>query len=63
MIVAIEMTLIWNDIDDVHSISSTGQLIPFVTGVAGILKVSYVWIGQRVEKSKVECLRYSRTVR
>jgi hypothetical protein len=52
MIVAIEMTLIWNDIDDVHSISSTGQLIPFVTGVAGILKVSYVWIGQRVESRR-----------
>jgi threonine/homoserine efflux transporter RhtA len=52
-IISIELTLIWNNIDDVHSISSTGQLIPFVTGVAGILKVFYVWMGQRIGESKV----------
>jgi hypothetical protein len=52
-IVSIELTLVWNKIDDVHSIASTGQLIPFVTGITGILRVIWVYIGQRIEKSKV----------
>lgn len=52
-IVSIELTLVWNKIDDVHSIASTGQLIPFVTGITGILRVIWVYVGQRFEKSKV----------
>lgn len=40
-ILAVELTLKWNDITDVNTIKSTGQLIPFVIGVAGLAKVLY----------------------
>ncbi|PMD59544.1 uncharacterized protein K444DRAFT_663646 [Hyaloscypha bicolor E] len=40
-ILAIELTLKWNNVSDVYTIKSTGQLIPFIIGIAGILKVWY----------------------
>ncbi|KAE9366854.1 hypothetical protein N431DRAFT_445548 [Stipitochalara longipes BDJ] len=41
-IIAIETTIKWNGIQDVYSIQSTGQLIPFIIGVTGFLKLSHV---------------------
>ncbi|KAF2803285.1 uncharacterized protein BDZ99DRAFT_468260 [Mytilinidion resinicola] len=38
-ILAIELTLKWNKVSGVYTVNSTGQLIPFVIGVAGFLKV------------------------
>lgn len=37
-VIAIELMIIWNGIDDVYDIRSTGQLIPFVIGVVGLFK-------------------------
>ena len=37
-IVAIETTLIWNGVTQVYSISSTGQLIPLVSAIAGTVQ-------------------------
>ena len=39
LIVQIEMTLVWNKVDGLQSLSSLGQLIPFTLGVGGLIKV------------------------
>ena len=36
-IVAIELTLHWNSVSHVYNIESTGQIIPLVTGIIGLL--------------------------
>jgi hypothetical protein len=38
-ILAIELMIKWNNITQVHTIQSVGQLIPFVIGVVGFLKL------------------------
>ena len=40
-VLATELTLKWNQISDVYTVGSAGQLIPFIVGVAGLLKVLY----------------------
>lgn len=50
LIVQIEMTLVWNKVDGLQSLSSLGQLIPFTVGVGGLIKVLWgkaclVWRG------------------
>jgi hypothetical protein len=40
-VIGIEMTLQWNHVTGVYSINSVGQLIPFVIGLAGFVKVIY----------------------
>lgn len=40
-VVAIELTLIWNHAQGVYNISSTGQLIPFIVGLADLLKTLF----------------------
>jgi len=55
-ILAIELTIKWNNITEVHTIKSVGQLIPFVIGIVGFLKLlrdisvqkSQLWIYQVV---------------
>ncbi|KAI2615695.1 hypothetical protein GGR54DRAFT_265220 [Hypoxylon sp. NC1633] len=37
--IAIETTIVWNSITNVYDLRSTGQLIAFVIGLAGLLKV------------------------
>ena len=39
LIVQIELTLVWNKVDGLQSLSSLGQLIPFTLGVGGLIKV------------------------
>ena len=39
LILQIEMTLVWNKVDGLQSLSSLGQLIPFTLGVGGLVKV------------------------
>lgn len=38
-IAAIELTLAYNSVQGVYGIDSTGQLIPFIIGVLGLLRV------------------------
>jgi len=40
-VIGIEMTLHWNHVTGVYSINSVGQLIPFVIGLVGFIKVVY----------------------
>lgn len=40
-IVGIELTIRWNSIRDVYSINTTGQLIPFVIGLVGLVEIIY----------------------
>jgi hypothetical protein len=42
IIVGVELTIIWNDIQGVHDVSSAGQTIPLFLGFAGIVMVLYV---------------------
>lgn len=45
IVIAIEFTIFWNDLCDVYSIKSTGQMIPFLIGVATLFRVvwKYFW--------------------
>jgi hypothetical protein len=47
-ILSIELTLVWNNISGVYNVTSTGQLIPFVIGVVGLLRLVH---GLSVETS------------
>lgn len=38
-IISVELTLYWNQITDVYTLRSTGQLIPFIIGVFGFLSL------------------------
>lgn len=40
-ILGIELTLKWNSVTGVYGVRSIGQLIPFVTGLAGLVQVVY----------------------
>lgn len=39
LIAQIELTLVWNNVGGLQSLSSLGQLIPFILGVGGLIKV------------------------
>ena len=44
-VAAIEFSISWNDLGDVNSMKSAGQLIPFVVGIMILLRViwKYQW--------------------
>jgi hypothetical protein len=48
--VAVELTLAWNDVTGVYVLGSTGQLIPFVVGVLGLLRNIHLIIVRRSEQ-------------
>ena len=50
-IVQVEITIVWNHISGLNSLTSLGQLIPFILGVGGLLKV--VWSKWRLVRSGV----------
>ena len=39
LVIQVELTIVWNHVDGLRSLSSLGQLIPFVLGVGGLLKI------------------------
>ncbi|KAF2708699.1 hypothetical protein K504DRAFT_364987, partial [Pleomassaria siparia CBS 279.74] len=39
---ATELTIQWNEIEDIHSLSSADQTIPFIIGLGSIIRVLYV---------------------
>lgn len=41
LIVQVELTISWNNISGLQSLATLGQLIPFVLGVGGLIKVVY----------------------
>lgn len=42
--VATELTIAWNHIRNVNSLSSAGQTIPFLIGLAAVIRILYVWV-------------------
>lgn len=48
VVVATELTIHWNHISNVSSLSSAGQLIPFAIGLGTIVRVLYVWVNDYV---------------
>jgi hypothetical protein len=36
-LIAIELTLFWNGVTGIYDIDSTGQLIPFITGILSLV--------------------------
>lgn len=40
-IITVELTLLYNSISGIYTIRSTGQLIPFIIGVAGLGKTMH----------------------
>jgi len=48
-VLSVELTLAWNNITGVNTLNSTGQLIPFIIGVVGFVRLLY---GISVEHSK-----------
>ncbi|KAK5016675.1 hypothetical protein LTR16_001586 [Cryomyces antarcticus] len=43
IITATELTIYWNNITNVYSLSSAGQTIPFAIGIGALLRVVYVY--------------------
>ena len=41
--IATELTINWNHITDVDSISSAGQMIPLIIGAAAVVRIFYKW--------------------
>lgn len=48
---AVELTLAWNNVTNVYILGSTGQLIPFVVGVLGLLQNLYLVTKQLSERA------------
>ena len=42
-IIAVELLIVWNSINGVDTVLSTGQLIPFVIGIGGLIKICFRW--------------------
>ena len=43
-VLAVELSLRWNSVTGIYDIGSTGQLIPFIIGLLGLLRVIHVTI-------------------
>ncbi len=39
LVLQVELTIFWNNVSGLQSLSSLGQLIPFILGVGGLIKV------------------------
>ncbi|UPK89824.1 hypothetical protein LCI18_000759 [Fusarium solani-melongenae] len=60
-ILSIELTLYWNGVTDVYSVSTTGQLIPLVIGIFGLAQFPYAPVVDYIVKiaRDWECIRQS----
>ena len=47
-VLAIEFTLSWNSVRDVYTINTTGQLLPFIIGLVGLIKCVYKSVSNNV---------------
>jgi hypothetical protein len=47
---AVELTIAWNNVTGVYILGSTGQLIPFVVGVLGLLRNIHLIIVRKSEQ-------------
>ena len=44
VVLATELTIKWNGLRSVNSLSSAGQTIPFVIGIGSLVRVFYIYI-------------------
>ncbi|KAJ8127254.1 hypothetical protein O1611_g6383 [Lasiodiplodia mahajangana] len=52
-VVAVELTIFWNGLQDVHSVDSAGQLIPLVIGVVVFFRIPYKYFwAEDIEKAE-----------
>ena len=51
---AIELTLAWNSVSGIYVLGSTGQLIPFVVGVLGLLRNIHLIAIKLSEKAHIK---------
>ncbi|OCK74898.1 hypothetical protein K432DRAFT_429753 [Lepidopterella palustris CBS 459.81] len=49
-IIGVELTLYWNGVSGVYELNSTGQFIPFVTGVVGLVRMLHLLLLDRTKK-------------
>ncbi|MCJ1377477.1 hypothetical protein MMC17_000572 [Xylographa soralifera] len=58
LVLAIELSIYWNGISQTGDMGTVGQLVPFVLGVGGLVKVLWSWVcegrGEGVEKDGLE---------
>ena len=64
LVLAIELSIYWNNISQTQDIRSVGQLLPFVLGIGGLLNVIWSWIrdgkgddseGKEIDKEVERC--------
>ena len=49
-VLAVELTLRWNSVIGIYDIGSTGQLIPFIIGLLGLLRVIHITMRSTYEE-------------
>lgn len=57
LIVQVELTIAWNNMSGLHTLATLGQLIPFILGVGGLIKVlwgKWKMISKGVEETESE---------
>ncbi|KAF2681784.1 hypothetical protein K458DRAFT_79717 [Lentithecium fluviatile CBS 122367] len=62
-IAATECTIYWNHIYNVYSVSSTGQLIPLIIGIANFIQIVYTIILQKSQPITSDIVLVSHTLR
>ena len=48
IIIAVELPLRWNHVQDVYSLKSTGQFIPLITAISGCINLMYHYTGDKL---------------
>ncbi|KAF2650625.1 hypothetical protein K491DRAFT_666939 [Lophiostoma macrostomum CBS 122681] len=49
VVLGVELTIGWNNIEEVNSLNSAGQTIPFVIGVVALVRIVYVYYFPKVD--------------
>ncbi|MCJ1300772.1 hypothetical protein MMC08_003570 [Hypocenomyce scalaris] len=52
LVLAIELSIRWNHIQDVNGLGTVGQLVPAVLGVGGLVKVFWSWVMEKLDNGK-----------
>ena len=48
-VLAAELTLAWNSVNNVYDLNSTGQLIPFIIGLLGLIRALHFVVMEILE--------------
>jgi hypothetical protein len=50
VVLATELTIKWNGLRGVNSLSSAGQTIPFIVGVGSLVRIFYVYAKPKIQR-------------